>query len=76
MNENKQYLLGDVARILGVQPYRIVYLYSSQQLEEPARLGNRRVFSFEDMMAIAEKMGDEAMERVRRQDQLRRANNV
>jgi DNA-binding transcriptional MerR regulator len=41
------FLLGDVARLVGVEPYRIVYLLSSGQLPEPPRFGGRRVFSHE-----------------------------
>ena len=52
-------LLGDVARLLGVEPYRIVYLLSSGQLPEPPRFGGRRVFFNEDVERVAKKLGME-----------------
>ena len=51
------YTIGEVARILEVQPYKIVYLINTGQVPEPAiRLGGRRAFTIEDMAGIAEKM--------------------
>ena len=55
---NELYLLGDLARILNTRPSRIVYLLTSGQVPEPAkRMGSRRVFTFEDMANIADKLG-------------------
>jgi hypothetical protein len=58
VTENKNLsLLGDVARLLGCKPHRIVYLLSSGQVAEPAmRLGNRRVFTKDDIARIAAKL--------------------
>lgn len=54
---NNLYLLGDVARMLGVRPYRIVYLLQTGQVPEPAlRLGCRRIFTNEDCRRIADKL--------------------
>ena len=52
-------LLGEAARTLKVEPYRIVYLFSSRQLPEPPRFGGRRVFSPEFIEEIAKKLGVE-----------------
>ena len=51
---NDYYMLADVARILRVKPYRIVYLLTSGQTPEVMRLGGRRIFTFEDMLRIAD----------------------
>lgn len=59
METGRRYLLGEVARLLDVQPYRIVYLLSSRQIDEPPRLGNRRMFDCDDIQKIAEKLGVE-----------------
>ena len=51
-------LLGDVARLLGTKPHRIVYLLTSGQVPEAAmRLGNRRMFTEADDARIAAKLG-------------------
>lgn len=53
-NKTPLYLLGEVARRLGCPPHRIVYLFSSGKATEPAlRLGNRRVFTEQDIVRIA-----------------------
>jgi DNA-binding transcriptional MerR regulator len=50
-------LLGDVARSLGCKPHRIVYLLTSGTVPEPAvRLGNRRLFTAEDIARLAAKL--------------------
>jgi len=50
MSDTQWLLLGDVARPLRKRPYQIVYLLSSRQVPEPVlRLGNRRVFTAEDV---------------------------
>jgi hypothetical protein len=55
--KNHYYLLGDVARTLGCQPYRIVYLLTTGQVPEPRRLGNRRLFKEDDVQRIAARLG-------------------
>jgi len=50
-------LLGDVARLLRCKPHRIAYLLSSGQVPEPGlRLGNRRIFTGEDVARIRAKL--------------------
>jgi hypothetical protein len=56
-NKSGYCLLGDVARTLGCQPYRIVYLLTTGQVPEPGRLGNRRLFREEDVQRIAARLG-------------------
>jgi hypothetical protein len=53
------YLLGDVSRMLGTLPHRIVYLLTTHQVPEPSRLGNRRLFCAQDVRRIAAKLGVE-----------------
>jgi hypothetical protein len=58
MTKNDYRLLGDVARFLRTKPHRIVYLLTSGQVPEPEmRLGNRRLFSTEDIERLAAKLG-------------------
>ncbi len=48
------FLLGDVADLLDVKPYKVAYLYLTRKLPEPKlRLGNRRVFTTADVEAVA-----------------------
>lgn len=57
MNETEFFLLSDVARILRCQPYQIVYLLTTRQVPEPRlRIGNKRVFTMNDISRLAEKM--------------------
>jgi hypothetical protein len=56
------FLLGDVARKLQCQPYRIVYLLTTGKVPEPPRLGNRRLFQPTDVHQIALKLGIELQE--------------
>jgi DNA-binding transcriptional MerR regulator len=56
-NQMDYYLLGDVARTLGCQPYQIVYLLTTGQVPEPRRLGNRRLFKEDDICRIAARLG-------------------
>lgn len=51
------YLLGDVARMLGVQRHKIVYLFEANKTEDVPTLGNRRVFSAADVKRIAGVLG-------------------
>jgi hypothetical protein len=51
------FLLADVSRILRVQPYKIVYLLTTGQVPEPRlRIGNKRVFTMNDIYRLAEKL--------------------
>ena len=53
-------LLGDVARQLDCKPYKIVYLLTTGQVPEPRlRLGNRRLFTGDDITRLALKLGIE-----------------
>ena len=53
--EGSIYNLGDVARMLGVKPHHITYALSSGGVPEPRlRLGNRRVFTQDDVRCLAE----------------------
>ena len=51
-NLDNMCLLGDVARILGVVPYRI----TSGKVPEPVKLGGRRVFFEDDIRLIAKQL--------------------
>jgi hypothetical protein len=54
------YLLGEVSRRLGCEPYRITYLLATGKVPEPRlRLGNRRLFTEEDIARIAATLGIE-----------------
>jgi hypothetical protein len=51
------FLLGDVSRLLQTPPYRIAYLLATCKVPEPAlRLGNKRVFTDQDINRIAERL--------------------
>ena len=53
MNDTQWLLLGEVARLVQCRPHQLVYLITSGKVPEPAlRLGNRRVFSREDVGRI------------------------
>jgi len=48
--KKKHYLLRDVARLLKVKPYRVVYAITVGLVPEPAlRISNKRVFMEEDV---------------------------
>ncbi len=51
------YLIGDLSKRLNVPPYRIAYLYTTRQLPEPERIGNRRIFSEADARQVAMLLG-------------------
>ena len=52
------YLLGDVSRTLGCEPYKIVYLLTTGKVPEPRlRIGNRRLFTGEDITRLATRLG-------------------
>jgi hypothetical protein len=49
---------GECARILNIQSYRIQYAYAHDRLPEPRlRVGGRRVFTSEDLVALAAHFG-------------------
>ena len=51
----KYYSLKDVARLLKVRSHRVGYAVSSGAIPEPdLRLGNKRIFSTEDVQRLAE----------------------
>jgi hypothetical protein len=54
--DTEYFLLNDLAKLLNVQAYRIVYLLATRQCPEPRRIGNRRVFTIWDAHRIAEKL--------------------
>jgi hypothetical protein len=63
-SNNEIYLLGDVARILRCAPHRIVYLLTSGKVPEPGlRIGNRRMFTDEDIGRLADRLDTKYEER-------------
>jgi DNA-binding transcriptional MerR regulator len=53
MSDTQWLLLGDVARLVRCRPHQIVYLLTTGQVPEPAlRVGNRRIFSVQDVERI------------------------
>jgi hypothetical protein len=58
MSEN--YLLKDVAKHLGVRPYRIAYAISVSHVPEPeTRIANNRIFDTDDIRRLAVHFGVE-----------------
>jgi DNA-binding transcriptional MerR regulator len=58
MRTDDLHLLGEVSRRLGCAPYRIVYLLTTGKVPEPRlRIGNRRLFTTEDIARIANQLG-------------------
>jgi hypothetical protein len=56
--QKQHFLLRDVARRLGVKPYRIAYALSVGHVPEPEmRISNKRVFQAEDIDRLAEHFG-------------------
>ena len=51
---NKYYSSGEVARLLGVQGYRISYAHTTGQIPEPVRLLGKRAYRWTDLRALAE----------------------
>jgi DNA-binding transcriptional MerR regulator len=52
------FLISDVARQLGVANHRIAYLYMTRKLPEPQlKLGNRRIFTLDDIRKVAKALG-------------------
>jgi hypothetical protein len=57
MNNTEYFLLGQVCRILRVEPYKVIYLITTHQVPEPRlRIGNKRIFTIDDMQRIAAKL--------------------
>jgi hypothetical protein len=51
----QHYILHEVARAVGRKPYQIAYMISNGELDEPKlRIGNRRIFSHEEVARIRE----------------------
>ncbi len=54
----KIYSLKDVARVLGVRSHRVGYAVSSGAVPEPdLRLANKRIFTTDDVIRLAEHFG-------------------
>jgi DNA-binding transcriptional MerR regulator len=53
----KVYSLGEVAKLLGVAPHRIVYRHTSGQSPEPKRVFGKRAYCWQDVEALAEHLG-------------------
>jgi DNA-binding transcriptional MerR regulator len=50
----KHFLLKDVARRLGIKPYRVVYALTTGLVAEPQlRISNKRIFQAEDIDRLA-----------------------
>jgi DNA-binding transcriptional MerR regulator len=59
VNEN-YYLLKDVAKVLGVKPYRVGYALATGLVPEPeTRIANKRIFDDEDIRRLAAHFGVE-----------------
>jgi hypothetical protein len=55
---NEHLLLGDVARLLGVKPYRITYSLTTGLVPEPrTRIANKRIFDADDLARLADYFG-------------------
>jgi hypothetical protein len=51
---HRQFLLGEVAKILGRRPHQIAYLLTTRQVPEPERrIANKRIFTEEDVVRLA-----------------------
>jgi hypothetical protein len=60
MNRKQLYLLKDVAKQLGVRPYRIAYAISVGLIPEPeTRIANKRIFCDKDIRRLATHFGVE-----------------
>lgn len=51
--------LSEVAKLVGVQPYRIVYAHVSGAIQEPSRFCGKRAYGEEDVRRVAEYFGVE-----------------
>jgi len=51
----QHYILHEVAKAGGRKPYQIAYMLSNGDLDEPKlRIGNRRIFTHEEVVRIKE----------------------
>ena len=48
----KKFVLSEVAARVGVQPYRITYAISTGKIQDPERVGGRRVFREAEVRVI------------------------
>jgi DNA-binding transcriptional MerR regulator len=54
----EHFLLKDVAKRLGIKPYRITYVLAVGLVEEPElRIANKRIFDEEDIERLAKHFG-------------------
>ena len=58
MNQ-KFYSLKDAAAILHRQPYQIVYALTTGKVDEPQRIGGKRIFTSDDLQRLADRLGVE-----------------
>ena len=65
MDYQTYYSLGEVARLLNIPQHRIVYLLQSGQVQESMRLAGRRAFTVDDLVNIAELLGNEKLAELR-----------
>ncbi len=49
--------LSEVARLCGVQPYRIVYAHGTGSLPEPSRFCGKRAYHEDDVRRVADYFG-------------------
>jgi hypothetical protein len=54
MSKKEHFLLKDVARKLGIKPYRVVYALTTGLVPEPElRIANKRIFTATDIERLA-----------------------
>jgi len=51
------YSLGEVSKLLGVRPHRIVYLHTVSKVPEPQRVFGNRAYRWSDVVRLAEHFG-------------------
>ena len=51
------YSMGEAARLLDVQRYRISYAHSTGRIPEPPRLFGRRAYRWPDLQSLADHFG-------------------
>ena len=54
MNQKQLYSISDVARLLGVQEYRIQYAHRTAKVPSPEIFAGRRAYSEADLERLAE----------------------
>ena len=52
MENNDCKVIGELAREIGVQPYRIAYAHRHGRLPEPPRVGGKRVYDEATTLAV------------------------